>query len=187
MFMTVAQQAPLSMGFPRQEYWVGCHFLLQGFFLTQGSNPGTACTGRQILYHWATLEAQLNDRYDQLKLPYIKFKLLLSLNVWDSTVIYLDWTLLPKPIGKPLRPGFSSICIVSEYGRFLINVPKPRTPTKPCVFQWGSDHEYPGNTDQPVLEVSVSSGPPARQMCLQKAEETAGSRERTGMGAEERG
>ena len=31
-------QAPLSMGFPRQEYWSGCHFLLQGIFPTQGSN-----------------------------------------------------------------------------------------------------------------------------------------------------
>ena len=26
---TVAHQAPLSMGFPRKEYWSGCHFLLQ--------------------------------------------------------------------------------------------------------------------------------------------------------------
>ena len=29
---TVAHQASLSMGFPRQEYWVGCHFLLQGIY-----------------------------------------------------------------------------------------------------------------------------------------------------------
>ena len=36
---TVACQAPLSMEFPRQEYWSGCHFLLQGIFLTQGPNP----------------------------------------------------------------------------------------------------------------------------------------------------
>ena len=34
---TVAHQAPLSMGFSRQE-WAGCHALLQGIFLTQGSN-----------------------------------------------------------------------------------------------------------------------------------------------------
>ena len=27
---TVANQAPLSMGFSRQEYWSGCRFLLQG-------------------------------------------------------------------------------------------------------------------------------------------------------------
>ena len=36
---TVAHQAPLSMGFSRQEYWSGCHSLLQGIFSTQGSNP----------------------------------------------------------------------------------------------------------------------------------------------------
>ena len=35
---TVAHQAPLSMGFPRQESGVGCHFLLQEIFPTQGSN-----------------------------------------------------------------------------------------------------------------------------------------------------
>ena len=33
-------QAPLSMEFSRQEYWSGCHALLQGIFPTQGSNPG---------------------------------------------------------------------------------------------------------------------------------------------------
>ena len=36
---TVARQAPLSVEFFRQEYWVGYHFLLQGI-LTQGSNLG---------------------------------------------------------------------------------------------------------------------------------------------------
>ena len=33
----VARQAPRSIGFPKQEYWSGLHFLLQGIFLTQGS------------------------------------------------------------------------------------------------------------------------------------------------------
>ena len=36
---TVARQAPLSMGFPRQESWSGLHFLLQGIVPTQGSKP----------------------------------------------------------------------------------------------------------------------------------------------------
>ena len=36
----VACQAPPSMGFSRQEYGVGCHFLFQGIFPTQGLNPG---------------------------------------------------------------------------------------------------------------------------------------------------
>ena len=33
---TVAQQAPLSLGFPRQEYWSGRLSFLQGTLLTQG-------------------------------------------------------------------------------------------------------------------------------------------------------
>ena len=36
---------------------VGCHFLLQGIFLTQGSNPGLLHR-RHRLYLWATREAQ---------------------------------------------------------------------------------------------------------------------------------
>ena len=41
---TVACQAFLSMGFPSKYTGVGCHFLLQGIFPTQGSNPR--------LLHW---------------------------------------------------------------------------------------------------------------------------------------
>ena len=38
--LTVACQAPLSpWDFPGKNIGVGCHFLLQGIFLTQGSNP----------------------------------------------------------------------------------------------------------------------------------------------------
>ena len=35
------------MEFSGQEYWDGCHFLLQGIFLTQGLNPQLLC-----LLHW---------------------------------------------------------------------------------------------------------------------------------------
>ena len=41
---TVARQVPLSMDSPGKNTGVGCHFLLQGFFLTQGTN--------QCLLHW---------------------------------------------------------------------------------------------------------------------------------------
>ena len=40
---TVARQAPLSMGFSRREYGVGCHFLLWEVFPTQGLNPCLKC------------------------------------------------------------------------------------------------------------------------------------------------
>ena len=36
---TKAHQAPLSMRFCCKNAGAGCHFLLQGIFLTQGSNP----------------------------------------------------------------------------------------------------------------------------------------------------
>ena len=35
----IAYQVPLSVGLSRQEYWSGCHALLQGIFPTQQSNP----------------------------------------------------------------------------------------------------------------------------------------------------
>ena len=44
---TIAHQAPWSMGFSRQEYWKGCHPLLQKIFPTQGSNLG--------LLHWQVI------------------------------------------------------------------------------------------------------------------------------------
>ena len=46
---TVACQAPLSMGFSRQDSGMGCHSLLQEIFPTQGSNSGLLHC-RQILY-----------------------------------------------------------------------------------------------------------------------------------------
>ena len=46
---TAAHQAPPPIGFSRQEYWSGCHFLLQRIFLTQGSNLGLPHC-RQTLY-----------------------------------------------------------------------------------------------------------------------------------------
>ena len=42
-----ACQAPLSMDFPDKNTGVGCHFLLQGIFPAQQSNPGLL-----RLLHW---------------------------------------------------------------------------------------------------------------------------------------
>ena len=44
---TVARQAPLCMGFSRQDTGVRCYALLQGVFLIQGSHPRLSC-----LLHW---------------------------------------------------------------------------------------------------------------------------------------
>ena len=47
---TVALQVPLSVEFSGKNTGVGCHFLLQRIFPTQGLNPGLPQC-RQILYH----------------------------------------------------------------------------------------------------------------------------------------
>ena len=47
---TVAYQAPLSIVFPGKNTGVGCHFLLQGIFLTQGLNLHLLHC-RKILYN----------------------------------------------------------------------------------------------------------------------------------------
>ena len=49
---TVACQLPLSIEFLGKNTGVGCHFLLQGIFLTQELNLDlcVSCIGRQILY-----------------------------------------------------------------------------------------------------------------------------------------
>ena len=44
---TVARQPPLSMGFPRQEYWSGALFPPPGDLSNPGIEPGI---GRRILY-----------------------------------------------------------------------------------------------------------------------------------------
>ena len=47
---TEACQAPLFMDSPGKNTGMGCHFLLQGIFPSQGSNP-CLLLGRWILYH----------------------------------------------------------------------------------------------------------------------------------------
>ena len=57
---TVAHQAPLSMGFSRQEYWSGLPFSLPRDLLDPGIDTCVSWLpfiGRQILYHWVTWEA----------------------------------------------------------------------------------------------------------------------------------
>ena len=66
----MAHQAHLSVGFPRQEYWSGLPFLLQGIFLTQGLNPhlftSPALEGRfsTTSATWEALRDQIvNNKY----------------------------------------------------------------------------------------------------------------------------
>jgi len=57
---TVACQVPLSMGFPRQEYWGWVAISFSRVSSWSRDQTRVSCTGGQILYHWATWEAQLS-------------------------------------------------------------------------------------------------------------------------------
>ena len=65
---TIAHQAPLFMGFFRQEYWSGCHALLQEIFPTQGLNP-RLLRYRHILCLWPPGKPKLGHK--RLNLPRI--------------------------------------------------------------------------------------------------------------------
>ena len=54
---TGACQAPLSMGFSRQEYWSGQPFPPPGDLPDPVIEPHISCIGKQSLYHCATSEA----------------------------------------------------------------------------------------------------------------------------------
>ena len=54
---TVARQAPLSMGFSRQEYWNGLSFPPQGESSRPRDWTHVSCIGKQTACHWATREA----------------------------------------------------------------------------------------------------------------------------------
>ena len=62
---TAAHQAPLSMGFSRQEYWSGVPLpsprILEwvAISFSRGSSQLCLLLGRQIIYHWTTWEAPI--------------------------------------------------------------------------------------------------------------------------------
>ena len=59
---TVAHQAPLSMEFPKQEYWSGLPFLTLGDLPPRDQTRVScvSCISRQILYHLATWEVPMS-------------------------------------------------------------------------------------------------------------------------------
>ena len=91
---TAAYQASQSMGFSRQDAGVGCHFLLQGIFPIQGSNPGLPHC-RQTLY---PLSQQGSPK--TMYIPQIKNILLLKNGKCHLSLQQISPPLLPRPTGE---------------------------------------------------------------------------------------
>ena len=90
---TVAHQAPLSMGFSRQEYWSALPSLLQGIFPTQGSNL-SLLHFRQILYHLSHQGSAVHDInlvYDiNLFISYTKIQLEIDSFFFSDPHVFLS-------------------------------------------------------------------------------------------------
>ena len=107
---TVALQAPLSMGFPKQEYWSGLPFSSSPGDL---SDPGTKprsnpCLGRRGLYPWTTLEplwweSRPSWFWREAEAPSVN-------TYWRSTF----WVVQVKP-GPPVAPGQASPLRVHKF------------------------------------------------------------------------
>ena len=105
---TVACQAPLSMGFSRQEHWSGLPFPSPGVFLTQGLNQ-SLLHSRQVLYHRSTREAHfyLYEHPCNSKLPYLVSVIVFNIT-WRCVTLY--WM------------SFSSVRILIPQGEGLYSV-----------------------------------------------------------------
>ena len=80
---TVAHQAPLSKGFSRQEYCVGCHSLLQGIFPPRDGTWVSRIAGKCFTL-WATREGPIPLYPFAIILLYIS----IYLYSWDGLCLY---------------------------------------------------------------------------------------------------
>ena len=142
---TIAHQAPLSIGFSKQEYWIGLPCPSPGILPTQGSNPHFLCLQhcREILYHWATWEAQQCRKvpFPQYLLQYLLFidSLMMAIlicvrwyltvalfwpHLWDLCSQIRNWTCAPcneRTESLPLDHQGSPLTVVLIYISLIIS------------------------------------------------------------------
>ena len=87
---TVAHQAPLSMGFPRQEYWSGVPFSTPGDLHRPRDQTSISCISRQVF-----LPPCLLGSSKILRLPPITF----SISFFDGLLIDFSSTIVMKDLG----------------------------------------------------------------------------------------
>ena len=100
---TVTHQTPLTMGFPRQEYWSGLPFPSPGIFLTQGWNSDLNSDGSPALQVDSLLTEPPGKPADHLGPPnkhpgcqaLLEFPiplLELPIRISPSTILFLPYT-----------------------------------------------------------------------------------------------
>ena len=106
------------MGFPRQESGVGSHFLLQGIFLTQGSNSRLLCCRYSPALQADSLPTEPPEKPKKLRgedFPGGPVVRNLPQNAWDAGSIPGRGTEIPHATGQ------LSLCATPRAGGFLIH------------------------------------------------------------------
>ena len=94
---TVICQALLSTEFSNQEFWTGLPFPSPGE-LSNRNGTHVSCIAKQILYHWATMEAETTDYPHTKKL--LRHLLYTVYKINFKWIIYLD---IRANIIRPLK------------------------------------------------------------------------------------
>ena len=113
---TVAHQAPLSKGFPRQESWSGLPYPSPGIFPNQGSNPGPLHC-RQILYHLSHQGSPI--AHVTLQTISSCLSLTRAAAQWDSDSLRFGSFLCQEPCWP--QPGLQLALAVSDAHRLPID------------------------------------------------------------------
>ena len=71
---TAAYQAPLSMGFSRQEYWSG----------VPSPSPGVFCIASEFFTNWATKEAPVEEKVINIERKYTKILTSYGMKEWHG-------------------------------------------------------------------------------------------------------
>ena len=114
----IGHLAPLSIGFSRQEYWSGFHFLLQGIFPAQGLNLSPL-----PLLHWQAGSLPLAPPDD---LMYLQIMLLFPMRLYNKYLLYVGIVLVAEKDTEKDDPGLGdhiSGCGVTVCVCFILVAP----------------------------------------------------------------
>ena len=111
---TIAHQAPLSMGFPRQEYWSGLPFHFPGDFPDPESKPVSPALAGGFFATWATWETH--------HLVY-SLKFSNTWKIWLRTFAHIYWVSIKNVQFSSVAQSCLTLCDPMNHSM-------PRTP--PC-------------------------------------------------------
>ena len=128
-----ALQAPLSMGFSRQEYRSGLQFPSPGVFAIQGPSPGLRHL-RQSLHHlnhrgspWYRLEGP------ELAIPRMRESLLLYPSCWSWPLSSMGCC--GRSLSKELHRANSAVPLDNSPGKFFPKLTQPPIGVLVCLLE----------------------------------------------------